>query len=160
MSRVKETERAATVAWDALLEGVQAAGWRVWRRRGREAIYRTPGGRVGTLTLKEYDDGAWRWTVDRASIRWPGKMTLATPVQPADRDNCDNEFTCDVAELAVVGAWLVPWLVAYDAGTRFPDTPVPLSRGEVTWECDYCWTALGERNQSVRDQARRATRRR
>src|SRR5277367_1345274 len=46
----KSGDQGASAAWKVLLAGVAALGWKVTRRADREAIYRTPAGRVGTLT--------------------------------------------------------------------------------------------------------------
>jgi hypothetical protein len=157
---MKKDDRGASAAWKVLLAGVAALGWKVTRRADREAIYRTPVGRVGTLTLKPYGNphrGAWRWTVDRYDVRYPGKLVMASPQLPAGRVERNSELSCALAELDALAKWLPVWLAAYDAGKPLPAMPVdvperdhslPNPHAANTWNGGYTWTALGSLIQS------------
>ena len=153
---MKTDDQKASAAWKVLLAGVASLGWKVTRRADREAIYRTPAGRVGTLTLKPYGNphhGVWRWTVDRYDIRFSGKLVMASPRPPTGREERkDSELSCALAELNALANWLPRWLEAYDAGTPLPATPVDVSERDQslpnphranTWNGGYTWTALG-----------------
>lgn len=149
-----EGEREARAAWNVVLGGLQAIGWKVTRRAGREAIYTTTEGRVGTLTLRPYSGRSlrvWRWTVDYYSVRWPRLMEIASPAPPTSyAAPVGNELTCAVGELAALAPWLVEWLRAYDRGPDgWPVCPVALERrgGEevATWSGGYTWTVAANR---------------
>ena len=145
----------AKQAWKTLLAAVQAFGWKVTPRAGQEAIYTTPRGRVGTLTLKPYDEGlgVWRWTVDYLSVRYPRTLTMAVPQRPDGRPG-SNELTCDRSELPRLGAWLAAWLQAYDD----PAATLPAAHGRLegakVWPGGYAWTAKGARAYAARPGAK------
>jgi hypothetical protein len=136
----------ATHAWKTLLASLLPLSWKVIPRAGGEAIYTTPSGRVGTLTLRPYDEqlGLWRWTVDYYSVRYPRTLRMAEPRRPEGRP-CSNELTCHRSELAPLALWLPAWLKAYDEPSEpLPAAPVRLVGAKI-WQGGYAWTGKGSR---------------
>jgi len=141
----KKTSRKSGVGevrlqWALLLEGLRALGWTVVQPRMFEAYYQTSE-RMGTVSIHDRGDGVWRYVVDGYSVRCRSRSKMYDPTRPkAFRGPLAmHEITLMADEVEPVTAWLLRWIVAYDAGQPLPDMPdgTPYPGG-------YVWTKARE----------------